>query len=290
MKALRDRLVIPAAVTILVLCAATPNPGLEAQETGTPGVTLAAPVSPGSPAPAYGTATETSLFVGGAAFTACRPDIIVNEDGNGSGVFLGSGTNAQAWAPLNLPDGALITGIDFYYYDWNASLNLNAFVYQFPASGDPYVTLASTASSGSGGWGVSTHNPLSPPTVDNTSNSYVVWVGTASSPTSDLRWRGVRVRYKLQVSPAPGVATFSDVPTNHPFFKFVEALYASGITAGCGGGNLLPRHARHTRPDGCIPVRGPRPSLAELRALFDDPRIPRSTGHGADQTIFRSLL
>jgi hypothetical protein len=46
----------------------------------------------------------------------------------------------------------------------------------------------------------------------------------------------VVIRYRLQVSPAPAVATFSDVPTDHPFFRFVEALAASGITAGCGGG------------------------------------------------------
>ncbi|HEX4439809.1 MAG TPA: S-layer homology domain-containing protein, partial [Thermoanaerobaculia bacterium] len=51
---------------------------------------------------------------------------------------------------------------------------------------------------------------------------------------------GVRVYYHLQVSPAPGTATFNDVPTNHPFFQFVEALAASGITAGCGGGNFCP--------------------------------------------------
>jgi hypothetical protein len=42
------------------------------------------------------------------------------------------------------------------------------------------------------------------------------------------------------VSPAPGSATFGDVPTSHPFFQFIEALVASGITAGCGGGNYCP--------------------------------------------------
>ena len=35
------------------------------------------------------------------------------------------------------------------------------------------------------------------------------------------------------VSPAPAQATFNDVPTNHPFFQFIEALKASGITGGC---------------------------------------------------------
>ncbi len=51
---------------------------------------------------------------------------------------------------------------------------------------------------------------------------------------------GGLVAYKLQVSPAPVVATFGDVPTSNPYFQFVEALVRSGITAGCGGGNFCP--------------------------------------------------
>ena len=39
----------------------------------------------------------------------------------------------------------------------------------------------------------------------------------------------------LQVSPAPVTADFNDVPTSHPFFQFIEALYHLGITAGCQG-------------------------------------------------------
>jgi hypothetical protein len=41
------------------------------------------------------------------------------------------------------------------------------------------------------------------------------------------------VKDTLDVSPAPAVATFNDVPVGHPFFRFIEALRASGITAGC---------------------------------------------------------
>ena len=51
---------------------------------------------------------------------------------------------------------------------------------------------------------------------------------------------GVRVLWKRQPSPAPASATFGDVPTGHWAFQFVEALAASGITAGCGGGNFCP--------------------------------------------------
>jgi len=42
-----------------------------------------------------------------------------------------------------------------------------------------------------------------------------------------------RVVEFLPVSPAPGTATFNDVPTTHPLFKFIEAFSASGITGGC---------------------------------------------------------
>ena len=37
----------------------------------------------------------------------------------------------------------------------------------------------------------------------------------------------------LPVTPAPGTATFNDVPTTHPFFRYIEALSNSGITGGC---------------------------------------------------------
>jgi len=48
------------------------------------------------------------------------------------------------------------------------------------------------------------------------------------------------VAWHRTISPAPATATFSDVPTNHWAFQFVEALAASGITAGCGGGKYCP--------------------------------------------------
>ena len=50
----------------------------------------------------------------------------------------------------------------------------------------------------------------------------------------------VHIIYELQVTPAPGSATFNDVPTSDPAFQFIEALVDSGITAGCGNGNFCP--------------------------------------------------
>ena len=44
----------------------------------------------------------------------------------------------------------------------------------------------------------------------------------------------------MQVSAAARFPTFNDVPTNHPFFRYIEALSKSGITGGCGSGNYCP--------------------------------------------------
>ncbi len=34
--------------------------------------------------------------------------------------------------------------------------------------------------------------------------------------------------------------SFPDVPTSHPFYRFVENLFHNGVTGGCGGGNYCP--------------------------------------------------
>ena len=61
---------------------------------------------------------------------------------------------------------------------------------------------------------------------------YVVNVYEAP-PSNTLEFKAVDIWWHRQVSTAPGTATFNDVPTSHPFFQFVEALVASGITVGC---------------------------------------------------------
>jgi hypothetical protein len=69
--------------------------------------------------------------------------------------------------------------------------------------------------------------------IDNFQRHYQVSV-LNSIGDGTVKLGGVIVGYRLRVSPAPAVATFpNDVPTNHPFFRFIEALAAAGITSGC---------------------------------------------------------
>lgn len=74
-------------------------------------------------------------------------------------------------------------------------------------------------------------------TIDRANRTQMVRIRlTATDDTN--RFRAVRLYYLLQVSPAPGVATFTDVPTGHLFFQFVEALAASGISVGYADGRF----------------------------------------------------
>jgi hypothetical protein len=81
-----------------------------------------------------------------------------------------------------------------------------------------------------------TGNLATPETIDNRNNTYFLHY-TDGGTNGSVRFQAVRIFYTLQVSPAPAVATFGDVPTSHPFFPFVEALVRSGITVGCGNGS-----------------------------------------------------
>jgi len=68
-------------------------------------------------------------------------------------------------------------------------------------------------------------------TIDNGSYNYYV-VTTLDQGTS-FSLTDISFGYQYQVAPAPSTATFTDVPTSHMFFQFIEALAASGITSGC---------------------------------------------------------
>ena len=85
-------------------------------------------------------------------------------------------------------------------------------------------------------------SPLNHQVLYNQGHSIQVEVIQAllSPRDGSARFSGVEIWWKRTVSPAPATATFNDVPTGHPFFQYIEALAASGITGGCGSGNYCP--------------------------------------------------
>lgn len=138
----------------------------------------------------------------------------------------------------HLPTGARIYGFELDYYDGGSgSVGMAIGYCPYNASG---CTLISSAvySATTSGYGYITRIGLNH-TVDNFNNSYLVDI-YLSGGGSLHRLVGAHVFYYLQVSPSPGSATFWDVPTYHPFFRYIEALARSGITSGTGGGAYSP--------------------------------------------------
>jgi hypothetical protein len=159
-------------------------------------------------------------------------------------VTFGSGPY-NLWAPVMLPSGVEIQFLDLYYYDTDPVLDmtvsLRAYFGGGILSGPPFEdSLVSVSSTGDSFYGYAAG------AVTHTVNNHVGYDANAAQLAvavivpvvgSNLRFKAVDLWWMRQVSPAPSVATFGDVPTNHPQFQFIEALAASGITVGCGGGN-----------------------------------------------------
>jgi len=142
--------------------------------------------------------------------------------------------STQFEAPLRLPEGATVSYLEMY-----SCMNVagEAVISSFRALQTSGFSSVSGPNQ-TGGCGV-TSTTISPVVIDNTTTSYTVEVDlTLDGPSLSLI--AYRVGYKLQVSPPPGTATFTDVPTTHLFYQYVEALAAAGITSGCGGGNFCP--------------------------------------------------
>jgi hypothetical protein len=141
------------------------------------------------------------------------------------------------YATLNIPAGAIIDfirvnnltdtdavmGVGLWLRDSTGSKQLLA-GYSFPA----HAT-----------WTTDVAGPLGIQIFSNQDQVLVLDVEQAPSNSFEY-FAYVEVDWRRTVSPAPGSPTFNDVPVSDPAFQFIEALVASGITAGCGGGNYCP--------------------------------------------------
>ena len=82
---------------------------------------------------------------------------------------------------------------------------------------------------------------MNPVTIDNYNNTYLLEC-LITGGTSSTRMRGFRAFYNLQISPAPGVASFSDVGTGYWAYQAIEAMASSGITTGFPDGTFRPEN------------------------------------------------
>jgi hypothetical protein len=193
----------------------------------------------------FGTAHLTYVQIPGVAFIPQSSSAVTAVSSNGlTGQTLrligGSGANYFS-AAVQVPSGALLKSLELNACD-NAG---GGFVLLNLVAGDALGNVTSTSTTletaGTGCQTLSEDLTSLALTVDNHAKHYwlvATMTNAGAGPVVGLA--GAVVGYQLQVSQAPATPTFGDVPTNNQFFQFIEALAASGITGGCGGGNYCP--------------------------------------------------
>jgi hypothetical protein len=187
----------------------------------------------------YGTGSTTDYVLQAYAF---------EPDAGGGANFIANAFNARActsncnlMAPVMLPAGAVIEAMQLEACDTTGPGIILAALFRNVQLEAARVLLAGPISTdGAPGCAFFTAILAPPHTVNNDDGTYTVQV-SLSGGTIATRFQAVRIVYRLRVSNAPGTATFpNDVPTSHPFFRFVEALAAAGITGGCSPGSYCP--------------------------------------------------
>jgi hypothetical protein len=148
--------------------------------------------------------------------------------------------NGALFGAVHVPQGASLLAIELDACDTSGTEEVVASFARIEGSGfTPLAAIGTGEGPTPGCARFAADLTAGPETVDNAQYLYFVSAQNGSF-TGTTAIGAIRVVYKLQVSPAPGVATFNDVPTSDTAFQFVEALVASGITAGCGGGSYCP--------------------------------------------------
>lgn len=146
-------------------------------------------------------------------------------------------------AQIQMPSGALWENVSWWVRDVSGIANATLVAFSVCGPSIPptaTILFASNSSVANGEFILSF--PLAVPTVvDNENCAYGIRTGLSVAAGEDIILRKARAQWRRQVSPAPPTATFpNDTPTTHPYFRFIEALADSGITAGCAPGLFCP--------------------------------------------------
>src|SRR5450432_2795109 len=201
--------------------------------------------------PQWGTTLESILNVNAADFDVPLSSLSYSVSSPGLSRYLSSGVDSSPaagfYAGVHLPTGAVVTRLAIQGCDDTASGSIGVEMLQHTISAGAADAVAVVGGAGLDTGTAATPNCgffqitlPAPVTIDNSSSAYSLFVRPTGVEDGSVRFAAVHVYYLLQVSPAPATATFLDVPITSPQFKFVEALFAAGITAGCGGGNFCP--------------------------------------------------
>ncbi len=186
---------------------------------------------------AYGTVHWTIDRIGAPDFTPVNSR--TDYESNGSLLYSYGGAGIFH-ASAHVPKGALLTFFDLDYCDNVDGGTVEAWLYTAPHTNPSSSTNLSHLISTTQNSCTSAYEDLTAQNVTFNPNTDDIYVEVEThGGFLDSSFSGVSIFYQLQVSPAPATATFADVPTNHPYFKFIEALASSGVTKGCGSSPLI---------------------------------------------------
>lgn len=241
----REHKIRPAVYALLSLALLTVMSAPVVSQSSLESEALGRPAEPGPSA--YGIA-DVSITVVPASTCLSAHD-------QSSGVNVEYATNLDGWlyktggtvnfhdfiCPVSLPTGARLELVTIEACDDHSPGSINLTLNRCPVGSDATCTVLGSVSTGvspTPGCNTFSITGLSE-TVNNLGSRYNLLV-TDTRNTAQTKFRSVELWWRRQLSPAPGTATFGDVPTGHPFFQHIEALAGSGITGGCGDGDFCP--------------------------------------------------
>jgi hypothetical protein len=185
----------------------------------------------------FGVDDYTVTTISATSFTPVSDSMPYGTSGS-LGRFSGINTLGEFYVGVNLPGGAVIDYIGLNSLNDTDGVFTADLAHRDSAGG---VTIIGTATSTLHATWATDFNPTALNSTWNGQSGEALVVKVTGQSNPNLQFFGwVEIWWKRSVSPSPATATFGDVPTDHIFFQFIEALAASGITGGCGAGNYCP--------------------------------------------------
>jgi S-layer homology domain len=192
--------------------------------------------------PNFGVTTDTYINIPSYAFQITVPGFDQIADDGFLFRYLSAGGDPLVAPLIGLPSGVVIDDIEMndcikadgdlqvllVLGDWNQNLG----------GGDAVLAGLNTVH----GCGVDSLSGINYEYDANLGKPLFVFVSWGTNFDGSDKFNDVAIGYHRIVSAAPASPTFLDVPMSNPQFQFVEALAASGITVGCGGGNYCPNN------------------------------------------------
>lgn len=197
---------------------------------------------PSSLPPRYGTKDQIVEHLGLGDFIPMGsfPYAVLYSFGSNIGLY-SDGDDGLFLASGHLPAGSLLTYVELDFCDVSPTKDVQLLVRDCNYLGlDCHDLSILDSNAASQGCSLLSEDVTSLGFRMDPFHRQIFVIAETESGTSDTRLLGVYLGYKLQISPAPPTATFTDVPPSHPYFRAIEALAASGITGGCGAGNFCP--------------------------------------------------